>query len=469
MPAETFLNSTLTYCTDCGQTELARVMVRDGSVFMDRSCANGDRHSTKIVDDYRWYLERQQPPGPIAQAGKVRPAQSGCPLDCGLCEFHTSDIHLPVFSITNACNLDCPICFTFNRPDEKYYKSVSDMRKIVQHILAQTSGVDLVNITGGEPTLHPQLFDIIQACDCEQIGRVTLNSNGLRLASSRRFAEKIKEAGVQVVLSLDTFDPEKSKVIHGADISEKKRLALQVLEELDIPTTILSVCIKNVNEADVEEIVHMMIRKPFVRSITIQNMTFTGQNGSQFENGPANQPRQHITIDEIERLLAARGEILQDDFFPLGSYHPLCYSVAYYIVYEERLLSLSRLIDKSLLTEASRGSYLLDPDRRLSTRFLEGINRLWAEGEDEAFIRVLRRFFDELYPRDRHLSPRQRHLIAEKLIKPIYIHPHMDADNFDIDRVSRCGDVVPDESGRMIPACAYNLVHRQRDPRFWVE
>lgn len=469
MARETYLNSTLTYCTHCAQTELARLVVRDASVYMDSFCPANGVHSTKIVDDYHWYLERVRAPQQVVSPKAVRAVQQGCPQDCGLCAFHTSGIHLPVFSITNACNLNCPICFTFNRPDQKYFKSILDMQEIVDHIVEQTDGVDLINITGGEPTLHPQLFEIIETCKHDRIGRITLNTNGLRIASDPEFSRRIKAAGVQLVLSLDTFDPEKGRIIHGIDLSAKKRKTLQILEELDIPTTILPVCIKNVNEDDVADIVHTYLKKRFVRSITIQNMAFTGQNGSQFVNGPQSQPRVHITIDEVERLLASRGEISQDDFFPLGAYHPLCYSVAYYIIHQDRVLPLSKLIDKKLLTSASQDSYLLDPSQELSTYFMDGINRLWAGGEDESFIRVLRNFFRELYPTDRRLTAQERVRIGERMIKPVYIHPHMDADNFDINRVSRCGDVVPDESGRMIPACSYNLIHRQKDPRFWVE
>lgn len=469
MSTSTFLNSTLAYCTDCGKNELARIVERDASVFMERVCSQNGVSAVKISDDYEWYRDRLCVPDPMSKPEKVREVSQGCPQDCGLCAFHATGIQLPVFSITNACNLDCPICFTFNRPDKKYYKSLPDMQRIVEHIIDQAGSVDLVNITGGEPTLHPELFDILSACQRDQIGRVTLNTNGLRLARSKAFARRIKEAGVQIILSLDTFDREKSKIIHGADITEQKRQALARLEKLDIPTTILSVCIKNLNEEDVADIVYTYLKKPFVRSITIQNMTFTGANGSQFINGPLNQPRDHITIDAIEKLLAGRGPIEQSDFFPLGVYHPLCYSVAYYFVYRERLLSLTRLIDRQRLTEATRDSYLLNADSELSTHFLDGINRLWAEGEDPSFVRILRRFIDEMYPRHRHLSSWERMRIGEKMIKPVYIHPHMDADNFDIDRVSRCGDVVPDESGKMIPACSYNLIHRQKDPRFWIE
>ena len=192
-------------------------------------------------------------------------------------------------------------------------------------------------------------------------------------------------------------------------------------------------------------------------------MTFTGMHGSQF------QPREHMTIDEVEKLLSSREEFSQDDFFPLGSYHPLCYSVAYYLVYKDRLLPLTKLIDRKYLTKFTENSYLLNANADYSSYFMEGIDRLWAEGEDKGFLEVLRQFILELYPPERNITIQQRREVAEKMIKMIYIHPHMDEDNFDIDRVSRCGDIVPDEDGQMIPACSYNLLYRQRDPRFWID
>jgi 7,8-dihydro-6-hydroxymethylpterin dimethyltransferase len=467
MPAGTLLNTTLTYCTPCAQTELAYYMERPDGVYLESHCPASGQRQTRIAADPDWFRARMTKPRPVRCHG-AQPVARGCPLDCGLCEFHTGGLRLPVLSITNACNLDCPICFTYNRPDQTYFKSPQDMARIVSHILAETERVDLINITGGEPTLHPQLFDLLEQCRRDEIGRITLNSNGVRLANSLAFAQQLKAAGVQIVLSVDTFDEQKSRIIHGIDLAGIKKRALARLEALEIPTTILSVCIKNVNETDVAEIVNSYFQRPFVRSITIQNMTFTGQNGSRFSNSPDGRSREHITMDEVERLLAQNGPFAQQDFFPLGNYHPLCYSVAYYIVHEDRLLSLSQLIDRSRLAKAFAGGYLLNPGRELSRDFLDGVNRLWAEGEDPRFVKLLRDFFDELYPADRHLTVGERARIAEKLIKPIYIHPHMDADNFDIGRVSACGDIVPDESGRMIPACAYNLVHRQQDERFWV-
>jgi uncharacterized radical SAM superfamily Fe-S cluster-containing enzyme len=223
------------------------------------------------------------------------------------------------------------------------------------------------------------------------------------------------------------------------------------------------VCIKNCNEEDVAEIVHTYFHKSFVRSITIQNMTYTGKNGQAFS------PRRHITIDEVETLLTRQGGISQNDFFAPASYHPLCYSAAYYIVNDDELISLGQVLGYDVLIEMSQDAYILNPNRDFSDEFRQGINRLWADGMTERKLKMLRAFLDAVYPSATVLSEKERVEIMEQWIKMILIHPHMDADNFDIARVCSCGDLVPDENGQMIPACAYNLLYRQKDPRFWIE
>ncbi len=459
---EIYLNSTLTYCAACKQVEMARIVARGKSIFLERLCPKEKIKSIKIAADYKWYIERVNEPYNISEQKKSKASVNGCPSDCGLCEWHSGAIHLPIFSITNDCNLDCPKCFTYNRSDKKYYKNIKDTKKIIDKIIEATSNVQLINLTGGEPTLHPMLFDIIEACKHKNINRITMNTNGIKIAEDFKLAERLKESGVQIVLSLDTFNSEKSISIHGKDISQKKKKALQVLESLNIPTTILSVCIKGINETDVVDIANKYIKKDFVRSITIQNMTFTGKNGKKF------QPREHITIDEVEKLLATTETFSEDDFFPLASYHPLCYSVAYYIAYKGKILPITKILDKKKLIESSTNSYLLNPDKELWRYFLEGINKLWAESDNENFITELKKQIMILYPSCGDISPQERQEAIEKMVKTIYIHSHMDEDNFDIDRVSRCGDIVPDENGQMIPACSYNLLYREKDPRFWL-
>ncbi len=461
--SETYIKSTLAYCTKCNKVEQARIVERNGKVFMERICESFGIHKIKIAADYKWYMEKTSEKPDSETIKNPKKLKLGCPNDCGICEWHSTSLHLPVFSITNDCNLNCPKCFTYNRQDKKYYKTVKDTKKIIENIVKTSSGVQLINITGGEPTLHPNLFDIIEACKNDKIGRITMNTNGLKIAESKIFAKKIKKSGVQLVLSLDTLDPKKSVLIYGKDITEEKKKALEMIEDLDIPTTLLLVCIKSINEEDVAEIAEKYIKKSFIKSITIQNMTFTGKNGTLFT------PREHITIDEVENLLTKKECFSKDDFSPLASYHPLCYSIAYYVCIKNKVIPLTRILSKYIITKNSKSSYLLEPDKEFSKEFLDGLNRLWALGEDEEIVDILKKTIKDLYPQDRVVDYKKRKEFIEQMTKMIYIHPHMDEDNFDIDRVSRCGDLVPDELGNMIPACSYNLLYRKKDPRFWEE
>jgi hypothetical protein len=458
----TALGSTRAWCPRCAATEHAQITARADGVYLERICPQQGTVAVRIAKDSRWYQERSAEPRTMVAMPHAEPLRHGCPLDCGPCQCHTARLHLPVISITNLCNLNCPICFTYNRPDLVYNKSRDELAAIIAQLTAAYGELELINLTGGEPTLHPELFALLDLCRESRIGRITMNSNGLKIAADLAFAQGLKARGVQVVLSLDTLDPEKSVIIHGRDITSEKLAALARLEALNIPTTLLIVCIKGVNEEETGQLVRRFLAKPFVRGITIQNMTFTGQNGSRFE------PREHVTLDEVEDLLVAHGNFAKGDFFPHGAYHPLCYSVAYYLADGDRLLPLSRLVEPRLLTKATANSYVLDGGEELAAALRAGIDRLWAEGEDEATLALLRRFIRELYPPG-GLSKAERQARAEALIRMVYIHPHMDEDNFDIARVSHCGDLVPDETGRMIPACAYNLLYRQRDPRFWQE
>ncbi|MCP4217743.1 MAG: radical SAM protein [bacterium] len=457
----TYLNATTAYCSECRQVEQARIVADDNGVYMERMCVARGTRRVRIAADAQWYIERMKQLPRISAVAEPRESKQGCPFDCGPCTWHSNGLRLPVFSITNDCNLDCPKCFTYNRPDKKYFKSVEETRQIIRHITAQSDGLQLINLTGGEPTLHPDLFEIIEACRHPKIQRITMNTNGLRLAQDFSFAQKIKETGIQLVLSLDTLQAETSRLIHGKDITNEKEKALETLERLDIPTTILTVCIDGVNHTETAGIVDTYIRKNFVRSVTIQNMTYTGLNGSAFE------PRKHITMDEVEALVCAGKDFKREDFFPLGSYHPMCYSAAYYIFYDRLCFPLARVLGSEALRALTEDSYLPDSGGDFSAPFMDGLNRLWAEGEDPETIAALKKLIRRLYPPGNKITQEQRGELLEKHIKPIYIHPHMDADNFDLDRVSRCGDLVPDENGSMVPACSYNLLYRQKDQRFW--
>ena len=64
---------------------------------------------------------------------------------------------------------------------------------------------DLVQFSGGEPTLHPQILEIIGAAKSRPIRHIMLNTNGIRIAQEPDFVKALAafKPGFEVYLQFD--------------------------------------------------------------------------------------------------------------------------------------------------------------------------------------------------------------------------------------------------------------------------
>ncbi len=460
---ETYFTTVRGMCRRCRTVQPARVFFRDGKVWQQSLCPCGPQEPTLVAADSQWYLTEavRAMPDHSPWTG-ARPPQHGCPHDCGPCTWHASPCQLPVVSITNACNLRCPICFTYNRSDSVYHMPIEEMRKTVEWIVTSSGAVDLINITGGEPTLHPDLMDILGACRRPEIGRITMNSNGIRLAEDFDMCRRLAELNVYVILSFNTFDPEASRRLHGRDLTAVKMRAIENLTRAGVRMTLLCVLAREMNENALGGILDLVRQNEQFLSLTVQSMTYTGQGGGRF---PRSQP---IPVDEAAQIVCREsgGEIEFADFMSRPSAHPLCYLVCYLLKTGNRLLPFTRFAPREEIRELLDDSYLLRPASAESF-FREAINGLYAIGDTE-HLASLRRLVERLYPPGKAIGDFQRQRLAEASVRTVYLHAHMDEDTFDCSRAMLCPDLVPAEPGRLIPACTYNLFYRMQDPRFYV-
>ncbi|MCA9794528.1 MAG: hypothetical protein KC910_22120, partial [Candidatus Eremiobacteraeota bacterium] len=83
----------------------------------------------------------------------------------------------------------------------------------------------------------------------------------------------------------------------------------------------------------------------------------------------------------------------------------------------------------------------------------------------ERVLKALKDLICSIFP-NRPLDYAEQQLIAERSAKTIYIHSHMDEENFDTDRIRQCCVGVPSADGGNVPTCSYNILYRGRDPRF---
>jgi len=460
----TYFRTVRGMCRGCRQIVPARVFFRDGGVWQESLCPDCENQAALIASDKDWYLANtlKAMPDQSPLRGSKLP-QRGCPLDCGPCSWHASPCQLPVVSVTNACNLRCPICFTYNRTDSVYNISVEEMARTVDWIVESSGEVDLINITGGEPTLHPDIIDILALCKRPEIGRVTMNSNGLRLAEDYHLCEQLADLGAYVVLSFNTFNSAISRQLHGRDVVDLKLAAIDNLSRAGVKMTILNVMVNDTNEDDIAGILDLMRENDHILSLTVQTMTYTGQGGSGFVR------TQHVPVDLAAKRICQRsdGELEFGDFVTRPSAHPLCYLICYMLKSRRSLVPLARFAPREKIEQLIRNSYLIRPGKG-DDFFQEVINQLYSEGRTE-YLGVLRDLIEKMYPSRVALTDFQRQLAAESAVRTIYVHAHMDEDTFDCSRAMLCPDLVPSEPRRLIPACTYNLFYRMQDDRFYVK
>lgn len=474
------IHETTSLCRQCKNALPARVVATDsGEVWMRKVCATHGAQAVRLSTDAAWYeATRAIAPRRLGPRARKREVSFGCPFDCGPCEAHQQDVRLPVVTITSACNLDCPICYVHNKNDGAFHMERDDFRRVLAHLVADHDGeLDIVNLTGGEPTLHPHLFDFITLAREAGIHRVTVCSNGLRLARDEAMVARLGAAGARIALSFDTFDHAADLKLQGADLLATKLRCLDLLEKHDVDTTLIPVMTRGVNDDEIGAIIRLALARRNVRHVEVHTITYTGQGGVSFDRAGRTS-----LVEVLDRIASTTGGLLRrEDFVPSPCAHPLCYQIAYLLLDPDGgpPFSFTRLMPREVLYDCLSERLYLEPSRRLEEALREATDRLWADADTEPeaarALRILDRLLRQMFPTDRALTAPEAMRISERAAKAIYVHSHMDEETFDVERVAECCDSNCYPDGSTIPVCSYNVLYREKEaafmtaPRSWNE
>ncbi len=469
---ERLLNTTTSLCRTCKEAITASIVVLPSDeVWMKKTCAEHGAQEVRISTSAAWY-ERVRETKQTYTAPRVvkKEVEHGCPFDCGPCTSHTQKVRLPVVTITSACNLDCPICYVHNKNDDAYHMPLEDFRLILDHLRTDHGGeLDIVNLTGGEPTMHPQLFEMLEMAKTAGIHRVTVCSNGIRLAKDEEYVKRLAELGARIALSFDTFDPHADKVLQGAQMLATKLKCLELCEKHDLDVTLIPVMTRGVNDHEIGKILEFALHRNSVRHIEVHTMTFTGQSGRTFQ---AETRSGRISMFEVLQQIEATtsGLLRPDDFVSSPCAHPLCYQIAYLLLDPDggAPIPFTRFMPASELYAALSDRLYLEPSERLEESLRSAIDRLWLEEDDPESargLRLLRILLDTMVGRDPATALRA----SEKLVKAVYVHSHMDEETFDTERAVDCCDSNCYADGTTVPVCNYNVLFREKESRFNVE
>lgn len=465
------LYTTTSLCRSCKNALPAEVVSSaEGEVFLRKTCAEHGEQVVKLSTDVNWYSRtRAEDLRLVAPQGNLRPVEHGCPFDCGPCEQHQQTVRLPVVTITSACNLDCPICYVHNKNQDPFHMPVGDFERILTHLKREHGEIDIVNFTGGEPLLHPEFSEFLRLAREASVHRVTICSNGIRLARDEELVKRLADAGARVALSFDTFDKAVDYELQGAKLIELKLRCLELLDKHGVDTTLIPVMTKGLNDHEIGRILELALKTRCVRHVEVHTITFTGQGGTNFSR------EGRISMVEVLDQIAAttHGLLGREDFVSSPCAHPLCYQIAYLLLDPEggAPIPFTRFLPRETVRACLSERLYLEPSRQMERALLEAIDRLWASESEEGArtIRILKQLLANLFPRDRSMTSREALRVSELASKAVYVHSHMDEETFDTERIVSCCDSNCYADGSTIPVCAYNVLYRDKEEHFMLK
>jgi len=450
----TYLGTIQGMCGQCKALVPSRIIGENGSVFQERLCPSCGKAKTLIAESSEWYNEIMKTtvlckdtlvPG--------NPVQNGCPKDCGPCQFHANACLFPVFPITNAGDLDCPICLAGNKHEKPYFMSGKEIKNLLDKVISRSGQVDLINITGGEPTMHPDLLSLLDECNRSKIGKIAISTSGVRLSEDEQLCRELAKRNVSVILPFNTFKSEIAVKIHGSDVVAKKLQALENFNRFGVAVNLLYEMVESLTDLEIGNIINLAKEFPVIHGITVNTMSPTNTSSGNF------RPRRSIPLDRAARIIAEamNGKMKREHFFPHPNAHPLCRSMALFLKTKDSFHSLTNLFPTKRLREILFGGYILTADEKIKSELEEAANRIGAEGGNENLFQGVKNLITDLYPPDKALSRFEKQNFWGKNILTIFLHAYMNEDTFDLARIVACPEQVLEPGGRMIPACLYNL------------
>src|SRR6478736_1826410 len=78
--------------------------------------------------------------------------------------------------ITDRCNLECPICYAGSGPSRDQYRTLDHVQRLIDAVVRNEGQPDVVQISGGEPTVHPDFFAILDRAKAAPIRHLMVNT-----------------------------------------------------------------------------------------------------------------------------------------------------------------------------------------------------------------------------------------------------------------------------------------------------
>jgi 7,8-dihydro-6-hydroxymethylpterin dimethyltransferase len=431
------LKTTTSRCPVCHlpcPAEVWTTTQENGRVWMSRTCEKHGTVDAEIAADSRLYwLSKGDPtnacgPGCACSASSEgtlgtlgrNAAKPGTPEVLSTC--------LALIEIVDSCNLACPTCFADSPTGAagerlKYHPLVS-LKCRIKGVLERKGHIEILQLSGGEPTLHPEFFELLDWIQAKpEIDYCLLNTNGVRLVKDAAFraelGKRARQGHFQLYLQFDGPDLAAQQLLRGTDLRELKEQAMQCCEQEQIPFTLAMTVIPE--------------NLPFLWATVEDGLRFDTCRGVSFQpffsSGRSPDTRRRLNAADIVLGLTGQssGMLGLKDFTPLPCGDPNCAIIGYLLRTPIGTRSISDFIDFAQVQ-----GFLKDKVR------YELSDLIQCGCENTELGDILHRFE-----------------MKEKNAFRLFIKPFMDAWSWDEDRIDRCCTHVIRPDGKLDSFCRY--------------
>lgn len=446
-----FLGQTTSLCEECLALVPAKVIAEDDNVFLQKRCREHGVQKTLIADDLAYWKSQQDwlKPGDRPLAVQTR-TDHGCPYDCGLCPDHEQHSCLAIIEVNEACNLSCPVCFADSSVKREAHRPLAEIERMLDILVESEGEPDLVQISGGEPTLHPQFFEILEAARRRPIRHLMINTNGLRIAREPGFAERLATfmPRFEVYLQFDSLRREPLMALRGADLTRVRQEALEALERNNISATLVVTLKKGLNDEEIPEIVRHALTWRCVRGVTFQPIQATGRN-EDFD-----PRRDRVVLTEVRRRIAQAGVFQLEDLIPLPC-NPDQISIGYGLRNGSQVLPVTAMLPRDLFVAAAPNTVTFEAFPELRRGIFDLLSLATAQADTHEKLASLLCCLPE--------AAVPQNLTYENTFR-VVISQFLDRYNFDLGTVKRSCVHFVEPDGRIIPFDTYNTFYRPGAP-----
>ncbi|MCB9705542.1 MAG: radical SAM protein [Myxococcales bacterium] len=442
----TYYDFTLSLCPICLRRVDAKIVFWGDEVVMLKRCPEHGPQRVVIADDIDYYRRCRDflKPGTLPRRFHTQ-TERGCPYDCGLCPDHEQHSCLTLVEITERCNLTCPTCYAESSPSAGRHRTLAEVEAMLDAVVASEGEPDVVQLSGGEPTIHPDFFAIVDAARRRPIRHLMVNTNGLRIAQDPGFAERLAEyaPGFEVYLQFDSLRAEPLLRLRGRDLRESRLRAIERLNEVGLSTTLVVTLQRGLNDGEIGELIDFARQQPCVRGITFQPTQIAGRVDG------FDPSRDRLTMSAVRRAIIDQSGIFTgDDLIPVPC-NPDALVMGYALRRGPELLPLTRFIRPADLLE-SGNSIAYEGDEGLRERLL----RVFSTGTTVEGAR------SELHQLLCCLPTIDAPGLGYEDLFRVIIMRFIDAHDFDVRAIKRsCVHIVGDDL-RLYPFETMNLFYR---------